>query len=454
MDVCTIGGPADAAGRAFSCEEATFAAQAARSRGPAVHAPRRGPRLNALGRALLVCAMGLARFAFAAEGTQALGVGAIQQGLAGAGVAAPQDASWIRMNPAAIVDLERRIDLGLELYRIEAAADPTGPLLAGAPEDLGPVVVSLVNPLAGEMHDTSFLLSPSAAAVFPWGDHAFGLGVFGVRGSRVDYPKARTLAGLRFGGDRRTRLEVAEAPFAWAYRFENGWAVGASIVAVGARLRSDSMTRRLTVARAEYAGDNAYGAGFRLGVYKRWDAWSIGLCYSSRQWMQRFDDYGDLMRFSFDHPQTVQAGVAWRPHPKWEVMADYRFIDWSGVPQLSRPTIEAGLGWVDQHIGKLALQYALSDEWTLRMGVSYGKSPVPDHEVFSNVMFPANSEAHASLGATWRFAARQELHCAYQHAFEKRLEDNGRGDLFSLGGGGTTTRLAQHAFSMQYTWRF
>jgi len=88
------------------------------------------------------------------------------------------------------------------------------------------------------------------------------------------------------------------------------------------------------------------------------------------------------------------------------------------------------------------------------MGLSYGRTPVPDHEVFSNVMFPANSEVHASVGASWRFAPRHELHVAYQHAFEKRLEDSGKGDLFSLGGGGTTTRLAQHALSMQYTWRF
>ncbi len=432
MDACTIGSPTGATGR--------------------VRRPRL--RLGFAVSACALCAIALTRVASAAEGTQALGVGAIQQGLAGAGVAAPQDATWIRLNPAAIVDLERRLDLGLELYYNEAAADPTGPLLAGAPENIGPVVISLVNPLAGEMHHTSLMLSPSAAAVFPHGDHAVGLGFFGVRGSRVDYPKARTLVGLRWGGDRRTRLEVVEAPFAWAYRFDNGWAVGASLVAVGARLRSDSMTRRLTVARAGYAWDYAYGAGFRVGLYRRWDTWSVGLCYSSRQWMQRFDDYGDLMRFSFDHPQTLQAGVAWRPRPKWEILADYRFIDWSGVPQLSRPTIEAGLGWEDQHIGKLAVQYALSDAWTLRMGLSYGRTPVPDHEVFSNVMFPANSEVHASVGASWRFAPRHELHVAYQHAFEKRLEDSGKGDLFSLGGGGTTTRLAQHALSMQYTWRF
>ena len=170
--------------------------------------------------------------------------------------------------------------------------------------------------------------------------------------------------------------------------------------------------------------------------------------------MQRFDEYRDLLRFNYDHPQTVELGAAYRPTPRWTVALDYKYVDWSGVAQSGKTTIRGGLGWRDQHIVKLGAAYELNERWTLRGGVAYGKSPIPREQVFSNVVFPGNTELHLGLGASYRIAPRHEIHVAYQHAFEKELTDNGQGDLFSLGGGGTSTTLEEDSLVVQYTYRF
>ncbi len=50
-------------------------------------------------------------------GTVALSTGTNQAALAGGGVAAPQDSTWVKLNPAAIVGMGNRVDLSLEYLR-------------------------------------------------------------------------------------------------------------------------------------------------------------------------------------------------------------------------------------------------------------------------------------------------------------------------------------------------
>ena len=64
-------------------------------------------------RVVLWCAVlgvwGIANVAFAVDGYELFGIGPIQKGMGGAGAAAPKDATWVLLNPASIVDLDRRL---------------------------------------------------------------------------------------------------------------------------------------------------------------------------------------------------------------------------------------------------------------------------------------------------------------------------------------------------------
>ena len=404
---------------------------------------------------LLVALLCLPPAAWSTHGTELIGVGAVQKGLGGAGVAVPYDATWVRLNPASIVDLERRFDIALELLRMKVEADIDGPLLVSDLQSAEPILVSLINPFAGSLTDTELFLIPSVALVWPWENNAFGFGLFGVRGNRVDFARPRSLVGMTNGHtDRRTHYEVVELPFSFAHRFSNGWSAGLALVGVVSRFRSDCLTAEVHTARADYDWDYALGIGFKLAVYKKWERLSFGAVYSSRQCMQRFDKYRDLLRFRFNHPQQVQVGLGFRATPRLQFLFDCKFTEWSGEHQTGNHTLRSGLGWRDQHIFKLGANYDLNEKWSLRTGLSYGRAPIPDDEVFSNVVFPANAETHLCAGCTYHLRPGREIHFAYMHAFEKALTDNGKGDLFSLGGGGTTTQIVEDSVVLQYSHAF
>mgnify|MGYP001210670518 CR=1 FL=1 len=393
---------------------------------------------------------------YAAEGNELIGIGAVQIGTGGAGIAAPKDATWSFLNPASMVDLERRIDIGVEALFLKRKAEPRGPLVVlnyqSSQEDL---FLSLANNDAGTMSDSSPMFSPILGVIWPFEDFTLGVGVFGVQGNAVDYPRSRSVPGRRRNHrDRRADLQVLKMPIAIAHRFPNDWAVGAALVGVYSRLRTDSLTLEITPTRGDFDWDDSYGLGFKFSLYKRWDRWSFGATYTTRQWTTEFSKYRDLVTKHLDFPQQFQVGVAYRPSRWWELVADYKFIDWSGISQIGREAVHGGLNWDDQHIVKVGATYRASRLWTFRLGFSYGESPVPRNAVFTNVLFPAISEKHLTAGFTYRLTPQADLHFAYLHAFENTMRENGKGDIFSIGGRGTKFSLEQDSVAVEFSYKF
>jgi long-chain fatty acid transport protein len=393
----------------------------------------------------------------ATHGSRAIGLGAVQKGAAGAGIASPEDSSWALTNPAALIDVNRRIDVGFDLYYPKREGEPRGPaLVLNTQNPEADFVLSLPNDEADVLEDRSEVLGPMAGIVWPVNDKwAVGWGIFGTEGNHVNYPQSRTQPGREIGnGDRRAELGVLKMPVAVAHRFDNGWAVGAAVVGVYSRLRTDSLTVAVRPTRGAFEWDESYGFGLKLGLYKRWDKWSLGAAYLSRQWTSDFDKYDDLIRHGLDLPQEFRIGFAYRPRKKWEILADYQFINWSGVAQIGNSAVRSGLGWEDQHIFKLGLRWRPFERLTLRVGASYGKSPIPDDGVFANILFPAATEMHAAAGFSLDISPKHAVHFAYIHAFEKEMTDNGAGDLFSMAGEGSVIRMHQNSFSVQYSFSF
>ena len=379
--------------------------------------------------------------AFGADTTELFGLGAVQKGTGGAGVASPQDASWVLLNPAALVDLERRLDLSLELLIIEGSAEPKGSPIAS-------------NPFAGELHDDAAFLVPSGGMVWPLKKGVLAVGAYGIQGDRFDYPRPRTTLALLYNADRRIKHEVAKVPIAYGYRFENGWALGAALVPALTRFRTDSLTLRLTPTKGENEYDYAVGLGYKLAVYKRWEKWSLGATYTSRTHIGHYDKYSDLLLWSFDLPEKWRAGIAYRPRPDLEFVLDYKRINWSDIGILGHTTIRGGLGLDDQDIIKAGLTWKASDRWTLRSGFSWGESSVGDGDVFGNVLSPALSELHLAAGFSYRLGERSTVHASFAHVLPEEKTDTGTGDLFSFLGRGTKIRYQEDSITVQYTLAF
>lgn len=378
------------------------------------------------------------------EGYELLGMGPVQQGQAGAGAASPQDATWITLNPAGIVDLERRFDVSYETLLARRTLRPWGPI--GIP---------FANKFAGTMRDDTPVFIPQIGVIAPGKNGTFGFGLFGMSGTGIDYENSRTTLGaLLDHGDRRAAYYIAKIPVAYAHEFDNGWAVGVALHGNWTRLRTDSLTLRFTPAEADNDWDDALGIGLQLGVYKRWEKWGFGAAYSTRQWMFDFNQYADALRYNLDLPRMFVAGLAYEATPRLEFLLDYKFVDYDGIPQLGKLPITGGLGWDDQHVVKFGANWKAGGRWTLRAGFSYGESPLDNDVVFANALFPATTRYHGAFGATYRINKRHDLHFSFLHAFEREMTDNGRGDLFSIVGQGTKISIEADSFTVGYTYKF
>src|SRR5690606_17577395 len=247
---------------------------------------------------------------------------------------------------------------------------------------------------AGEQTAHPFTIAPSLGMIVPLDKGTLGFGMFGVQGNLVHYDHPRSTLSILENSDRRAKVQVAKLPLSYAYQFDNGWTVGAGLIGAVTLFQFDSLTLNLRPTEGDNKLDWGLGIGLNFGVYKRWDKVSVGAAYSTRIAMQDFDEYKDVIKWTVDIPAQFQAGIAVRPTEKLEIVADYKWIEWSSVPNFGRGTIQGGLGWRNQDIYKLAMTYKPNDKWTFRAGYSYGKSPISDEFIFANVLTPAFGEQH------------------------------------------------------------
>jgi hypothetical protein len=215
-----------------------------------------------------------------AEGTRTVGFGPAQTATAGAGIASPQDSSWLAINPASLVELGSRADADLALFRPSDSETPAG---------------ALGNTSAGRQEDVQNIYVPDLSTAQPLAGGVLGFGIFTVAGLAIDYPAARSVFGQAGGFDHRAAARFVSAELGYGREVLDGWAVGATLIGDYEDFQSDSLTRFGTETAGGYALDHALGAGFALGLHKRWQEVSVGADYTSRQWMQRLTRYRDLL---------------------------------------------------------------------------------------------------------------------------------------------------------------
>lgn len=171
--------------------------------------------------------------------------------------------------------------------------------------------------------------------------------------------------------------------------------------------------------------------------------------------MQSFEKYEkDLTFWELDLPQRVQAGIAWRPLKKLEVLLDYKWVNWSAVELFGNKTVHGGLGWEDQRIVNLGAGWQVNDRWTVRAGVSAGNPVVTNKFVFANLLTPAVAKLHFGAGVSYQFNEQSSVHATYSQSIPEEDTDSGKGDLFSVLGRGSKVGYREHSLTLQYTRRF
>jgi long-chain fatty acid transport protein len=271
----------------------------------------------------------------ATEGINLIGIGPIQQGTAGAGVASAKDSTWLILNPAGLTDVGRQTDTSFQYFSPVRTMNSTA------------------NPGAGRQDDDSAFFIPSLSASFGCcrGEGGFmGIGLYGTSGMGVDYDQPRIPVP---GGDTRTELSIAKLTFTYAQAFDNGFSIGAGPVLVLSRLRTDMF-------KECDSWDSATGAGVIVGANQKiGDKLTLGGSWMSEQYMGEFHEYDALFVDSLNLPQQVTVGMAYAVRTNLEVALDYRWIGWNKLE-----TLGDQFGWEDQRIVKAGLTWGATDRLT------------------------------------------------------------------------------------------
>jgi long-chain fatty acid transport protein len=351
-------------------------------------------------------------YANATEGINLIGIGPVQQGTAGAGVASAKDSTWLILNPAGLTDVGRQVDASFQIFSPRRNVSYPG---------------------MGKQTDGNSFYIPSLSASFgccQQDNGYFGIGIYGTSGMGVDYDSSSPwLAG------NMTELSIAKMTLTYARKLDNGWSIGAGPILVISRLRTD-------MGGFSGAWDTAVGAGAIFGVNKRVnDKLTFGASYMSEQFTSEFDEYEALLGGSLNLPQQLTVGLAYNVLTNLELALDYRWVGWGDLN-----TLGDNFGWEDQNIVKAGLTWQATERLTLRSGISHGNSPIGSEDAFANSLFPAIMKTHLACGASYAFD-KVSLDLAYVHALD--ASESGPGP-----GGTTSISMYQNSLTLGARWNF
>jgi len=425
---------------------------------------------HALVAAVVVALPGLS---MATNGYFSHGYGTKSKALAGGGIALPQDAMAAANNPAGMVWVGDRIDLGASLFsphREYTAAAPAAAVRTGNYDS-----------------DNTLFLIPS----FGWNqmlddNSSMGVSVYANGGMNTEYDNS-TVGGIRgtFGdGTAGVDLKQLFVNLSYARKINERASYGASLILAAQAFEAKGLqgfngftnhfntTGTAATNLSDNGHDISYGAGLKFGIQgKVADGLTLAGSFQTKTWMTEYDDYKDLFAENgdFDIPATATIGLAWNPVQNHTFTFDIQRILYSGVEAVSNPmgnltacaggALEsclggddgAGFGWDDMTVYKLGWQYQPNNLWTVSLGYSKTDHPVSSSDVTFNILAPAVVEDHFTIGLTRKIGKDNEINFSAMYAPKVSLDGN---NLAIMGGQAVEIEMYQAEVDVSWSWLF
>ena len=414
--------------------------------------------------------------AFATNGYFADGFGVNDQGMAGAGVALPQDSLDAAVNPANMVFLGKRYDLGIAFFNPNRQYTVNGNP-SGFPGTFGLAPGTVKS-------DSKWFVIPSFGA--NWmidADSSIGLSIYGNGGMNTDYPTNTFNNFSPTGSSSPTGVDLMQLFIAptYARKLAPQHAIGITPILAIQRFNArglqafgqlgfSSDPNNLTNNGYSYS----YGYGARIGYQGEIvpNLLNLGLAYQTRTYMSAFDKYKGLFaeQGDFDIPSNWTVGLAVKATPELVFLFDVQRINYSEVKSINNPLIAPpaaganllpgslgtnggpGFGWKDMTIYKVGVQWKSSKEWTWRAGYSKGNQPIPDSEVLFNILAPGVIEQHVTVGSTWTMSNNNDLNFALTRALSHSV--TGPNPLEVPGQQTIELKMDQWQIAASYSWKF
>jgi len=420
---------------------------------------------------------------FATTGYFSLAYGPKSTAMAGAVVAAPQDATISAVNPAGMAVIGERTDISLMLFSPirEASLDPRS--IDGNFE-------------VKQKSSRDFFVIPNGGISSKINDKlSWGLSVYGNGGMNTTYSRNlydETFAVLREGpnaasvaegtttGTANTgelMIDMGQAVFAptLSYKLTENHSIGISALLGVQYFKAkglgnfQSFTTPGSTDLTDTGYDFSYGAGVRVGwLGKIHPKVTLGLAGASPIYMTEFHKYSDLFaeQGGFDIPANLTAGIAFRPVSALLMSFDYQRIFYGSVNSISNngpavgPSIPAGqsflgknnglgFGWQDINVYRLGLKYQYNSNWSVSAGYSWNDRPFEPDQLLFNIISPAVNTKHATFGISYSPDKSSEWNFAYQHAFKETMSTSQT--AFGVPG---SVSMYQNAIEIGYSWKF
>lgn len=373
--------------------------------------------------------------------------------MGGAAMANGAEPASLATNPALITELEgTQAQIGLTVVTADATTT-----VAGNSRSL--------------KSDTWYL--PNFFITHKWSDQvSFGLGGFsryGLGGEYEDPVESWTGSNLAY----KVKLETFSfAPtIAVKANDELSLAMGLEAMVIGFTQNSFFNLGALTGEQTgpyEISGSGvSWGGNFSLLYKPQWaEKWAFAAMYRSKvkqnlngridagsnQYPSLNIQSGDA-EGSISLPDSISAGLSFRPTDKWTLEAGIVGTFWSAYDQIliqykgtvgpmQSPFIYNQKKYKDTYRLNFGTEYRLNPNWALRAGYVFDKSPINSHEM--DTLVPVDDRHIASVGVgyntdTW------SVDFAYAHIFSKDLSGyseqfgsipvkytDGKSDMFAL----------------------
>jgi long-chain fatty acid transport protein len=396
--------------------------------------------------------------AMATNGYFAHGYGTKNKGLAGGGVALPQDSMIAATNPAGMVFVGNRLDVGAAIFSPNPRSyTATGSALVPDATFCGAACPFEIGPQSIDSEDGVFLIPHFGRNWMLDANSSIGVSVYGNGGMNTEYKGGSaqhndglgtsvTTPGTFGGGTAGVNLEQLFIATTYARKINDMASWGVTPIIVYQKFEAKGLGQFAGFSTdganlTDNGNSTSTGYGLKLGAQGEVSPGvTVAGSYQTKMSMSEFDEYAGLFaeEGGFDIPATLTVGVAWATSPKTVLTVDVQKISYSGVDSIANPiaglqtsctpgapatgagclggTAGAGFGWEDMTIIKLGYQWAGSAGWTWRAGLSKGDQPIPKEEVMFNILAPAVMETHVTFGFTKEMGATNEFNFAAMYA--------------------------------------
>lgn len=138
---------------------------------------------------------------------------------------------------------------------------------------------------------------------------------------------------------------------------------------------------------------------------------------------------------SAELPDTLSWGISHQLDSKWQLLGDITLSKWSNIKQVPiRTTAASPLGPAGRLLDTFAFEfkdtyrigiganYQMRDDFMLKLGVAYDKSPVTDQ--FRTVTLPDNDRTWLAIGGKYQASKQMTLDFGYAYLFVKDASIN------------------------------